>query len=129
MATVFIQFAAFNGLLAVVLGAFGAHALKARLTTEMLSTYETAVQYHFYHSLALLAVGILAYQLPNSRLLTGSGIAFSIGIVLFSGSLYLLATTTLRYIGAFPVGIITPLGGLCFIAGWALLLATSFTLK
>ncbi|MDG1292630.1 MAG: DUF423 domain-containing protein, partial [Pseudomonadales bacterium] len=93
MAKLFIQLAALNGALAVMIGAFGAHALKVRLTPELLSVYETGVQYHFWHSLALLAVGLLAFQLPDSRALMASGIAFIVGIILFSGSLYLLAST------------------------------------
>ena len=129
MAKFFIQLAALNGLLAVVLGAFGAHALKAKISADMLNTYQTAVQYHFWHALVLLAVGILAYQLPSSKLLTGSGIAFAVGIVLFSGSLYVLATTELRHLGPMPVGLITPIGGMCFIVGWLLLLISSAQLK
>jgi uncharacterized membrane protein YgdD (TMEM256/DUF423 family) len=109
-----------------MIGAFGAHALKARLTPELLSVYETGVQYHFWHTLALLAVGLLAFQLPDSRALIASGIAFIIGIILFSGSLYLLASTDIRQLGFMPVGLITPFGGMSFIIGWLLLLISSF---
>ncbi|MBT5923381.1 MAG: DUF423 domain-containing protein [Cellvibrionales bacterium] len=126
MAKLFIQLAAINGALAVMIGAFGAHALKARLTPELLSVYETGVQYHFWHTLALLAVGLLAFQLPDSRALIASGIAFIIGIILFSGSLYLLASTDIRQLGFMPVGLITPFGGMSFIIGWLLLLISSF---
>jgi uncharacterized membrane protein YgdD (TMEM256/DUF423 family) len=126
MAKLFIQLAAINGALAVMIGAFGAHALKARLTPELLSVYETGVQYHFWHTLALLAVGLLAFQLPDSRALIASGIAFIIGIILFSGSLYLLASTDIRQLGFMPVGLITPFGGMSFIIGWLLLLMSSF---
>lgn len=126
MAKLFIQLAALNGALAVMIGAFGAHALKARLTPELLSVYETGVQYHFWHSLALLAVGLLAFQLPDSRALMASGIAFIVGIILFSGSLYLLASTDIRQLGFMPVGLITPFGGMSFIIGWLLLLISSF---
>lgn len=126
MAKLFIQLAAINGALAVMIGAFGAHALKARLTPELLSVYETGVQYHFWHTLALLAVGLLAFQLPDSRALMASGIAFIIGIILFSGSLYLLASTDIRQLGFMPVGLITPFGGMSFIIGWLLLLISSF---
>jgi uncharacterized membrane protein YgdD (TMEM256/DUF423 family) len=80
--------------------------------------YETAVQYHFAHSLALLAVGLLFRTAAAPRLLGFAGLAFSTGLLLFSGSLYLLAVTGIRWLGA-----ITPLGGLAFIAGWSLLLA------
>jgi uncharacterized membrane protein YgdD (TMEM256/DUF423 family) len=126
MAKLFIQLAAINGALAVMIGAFGAHALKARLTPELLSVYDTGVQYHFWHTLALLAVGLLAFQLPDSRALIASGIAFIIGIILFSGSLYLLASTDIRQLGFMPVGLITPFGGMSFIIGWLLLLISSF---
>ena len=126
MAKLFIQLAAINGALAVMIGAFGAHALKVRLTPELLSVYETGVQYHFWHSLALLAVGLLAFQLPDSRALMASGIAFIVGIILFSGSLYLLASTDIRQLGFMPVGLITPFGGISFIIGWLLLLISSF---
>ena len=126
MAKLFIQLAALNGALAVMIGAFGAHALKVRLTPELLSVYETGVQYHFWHSLALLAVGLLAFQLPDSRALMASGIAFIVGIILFSGSLYLLASTDIRQLGFMPVGLITPFGGISFIIGWLLLLISSF---
>jgi uncharacterized membrane protein YgdD (TMEM256/DUF423 family) len=126
MAKLFIQLAAINGALAVMIGAFGAHALKARLTPVLLSVYETGVQYHFWHTLALLAVGLLAFQLPDSRALIASGIAFIIGIILFSGSLYLLASTDIRQLGFMPVGLITPFGGMSFIIGWLLLLISSF---
>ena len=126
MAKLFIQLAAFSGALAVMIGAFGAHALKARLTPELLSVYETGVQYHFWHTLVLLAVGLLALQLPDSRTLIASGIAFIVGIILFSGSLYLLASTDIRHLGIMPVGLITPFGGMSFIIGWLLLLISSF---
>ena len=126
MAKLFIQLAALNGALAVMIGAFGAHALRARLSPELLSVYETGVQYHFWHTLALLAVGLLAYQLPDSRTLMASGIAFIVGIILFSGSLYLLASTEIRYIMFMPVGLITPIGGMSFIIAWLLLLLSSF---
>ena len=134
MAKLFIQLAALNGFLAVMLGAFGAHALKARLSPEMLSAYQTGVQYHFWHALAMLAVGLLAYQLsisqlPTSRLVNASGIAFSVGIVLFSGSLYLLSTTDIRQLGFMPLGLVTPIGGLCFMAGWLLLFISSWQVK
>ncbi len=116
MARWYISLAAVSGLLAVALGAFGAHALKTRLDETALSVYQTAVQYQFYHSLALLAVGLLCLWLPQSRLLPASGMAFLIGLLLFSGSLYILSFTGMRWLGA-----ITPLGGLSFMVGWALL--------
>ena len=101
--------------LAVALGAFGAHGLKAHLSTEMLQTYKTGIEYHFYHALGLLFIGVLSISYPSS-LLNWSAILLAIGIVFFSGSLYVLSISGIKWIGA-----ITPLGGLCFIAGWVLL--------
>jgi uncharacterized membrane protein YgdD (TMEM256/DUF423 family) len=104
------------GALAVILGAFGAHALRDLLSEEQLRVFHTAVEYQFYHSLALIAVGVV-YEKFQNRWIRYSGYAFFIGIILFSGSLYLLtAFTSLSYFG-----IITPIGGLCFIAGWSCL--------
>jgi len=104
-----------------MLGAFGAHGLRDRLDTRALEIFQTAVQYQMFHSLALLAVGILALQQPQAALLKSSGWLFLLGIVLFSGSLYLLSLGGLRWLGA-----ITPLGGLAFIAGWACLAAAGW---
>ena len=101
--------------LAVAIGAFGAHGLKSHLSDEMLQTYKTGVEYHFYHALGLLLVGILAVTMPSAYL-KWSAILLTAGIVLFSGSLYVLAVTGIKAVGA-----ITPLGGLSFIAGWILL--------
>ena len=107
-----------NGAMAVSLGAFGAHALKARLSTEMLDTFQTAAQYHFYHALGLLAVAFVASLLPDSNLPKWAGWLMFAGIVLFCGSLYALSLTGVRWLGA-----ITPLGGIAFIASWLLLVA------
>ena len=107
-------------MLAVIFGAFGAHALKGRLDEYALGVFDTAVQYHFYHSLALMAVGVLAFSQPQTTMLKSSGWLFALGIVVFSGSLYLLSMTGVRWLGA-----ITPLGGLAFIGGWACLAATA----
>ncbi len=123
MAKLFITLASFSGMLAVVLGAFGAHALKARLDDYSLGVWETAVQYHFYHALALLAVGIVALGQPQSTLLRSSGWLFLLGTLFFSGSLYLLAVSGTRWLGA-----VTPLGGLAFIGGWACLAVASWKL-
>ena len=101
--------------LAVALGAFGAHGLKSQLSTDMLQTYKTGVDYHFYHALGLLLIGILAVSFP-SELMKWSAILLTAGIILFSGSLYLLAVSGIKWLGA-----ITPIGGLSFIAGWVLL--------
>ncbi|HTL12784.1 MAG TPA: DUF423 domain-containing protein, partial [Bdellovibrionota bacterium] len=106
------------GFLAVALGAFGAHALKGRLDPSALAIYQTAVQYHLIHALVLTALGVWSAaraQAPAPpHWITGS---FAAGILLFSGSLYLLAVTGARWLGA-----ITPLGGICFLVGWAGLL-------
>ncbi len=123
MAKLFITLASLSGMLAVMFGAFGAHALKNRLDDYALGVFDTAVQYHFYHSLALLAVGVIALNQPQTTMLKSSGWLFVIGIVIFSGSLYLLSMTGQRWLGA-----ITPLGGLAFIAGWACLAATGWKL-
>lgn len=116
MSQVFLLLAAGNGFLAVALGAFGAHGLRARLTADLMETFQTAVQYHFYHSLALLGVAVLTLHFPTAALPRASGYLFLAGIVLFSGSLYLLALTGVRWLGA-----VTPLGGVGFLAGWACL--------
>jgi uncharacterized membrane protein YgdD (TMEM256/DUF423 family) len=100
----------------VILGAFGAHALSARLTPEMSDVWRTAELYQFVHALGLLAVGILVYHLGAPLLLRAAGWLMVAGIVLFSGSLYALALTGTRWLGA-----ITPFGGLAFIVAWLLL--------
>ena len=102
--------------LSVALGAFAAHALKSRLPAEMLAVFQTGVQYQFYHSLGLILVGILIQRYQGSSLLTASGLLMAAGILLFSGSLYVLSTTGLR-----SLGLITPIGGVAFIAAWLLL--------
>ncbi len=102
--------------LAVAAGAFGAHALKAQLSDEALGWFETAARYQMYHALGLLALAALAARLQGGMAVTWTGWLFVVGTVLFSGSLYLLALTGVRWLGA-----ITPLGGVCFLAGWALL--------
>lgn len=124
----FIRLAAIFGAAAVAIGAFGAHGLKSLFVTRqldaeyLLGIYEKGVQYHFYHTLALGLVGLLLRQHPGNRGLTWAGWLFMAGIVCFSGSLYLLAC---RDVLPFPVGWagpVTPLGGMCFIAGWVALL-------
>jgi uncharacterized membrane protein YgdD (TMEM256/DUF423 family) len=101
--------------LAVALGAFGAHGLRQRLSPEMLSVFEVGVRYHVYHALALFAVALVGNRNPGT-LTQAAGWAFVLGIVVFSGSLYLLSVTGTRWLGA-----ITPIGGLAFLTGWALL--------
>lgn len=116
MNNLFLVLAGINGLIAVSLGAFAAHGLKSMLGPDLLATFQTGVQYHMYHSLALLAVGILVLQFPAQTGLRIAGFLFLAGIVIFSGSLYVLALSGIRWLGA-----ITPIGGVAFLAGWALL--------
>jgi uncharacterized membrane protein YgdD (TMEM256/DUF423 family) len=103
--------AALLGALGVILGAFGAHGLQARLSTEQLESWDTAVRYHLLHSVALLALALFAAE--SGRSIQLPGWLFGLGILFFSGSIYLLVLTGQRWLG--PV---TPLGGLCLIAGW-----------
>ncbi|MBK9606245.1 MAG: DUF423 domain-containing protein [Betaproteobacteria bacterium] len=98
---------------AVALGAFGAHALKARLAADALAVWQTAVQYHAWHALGLLGIGLWQRQAPESCALRVAALLLAAGIVLFSGSLYALALTGARGLGA-----VTPFGGIAFIAGW-----------
>ena len=121
--TCFIQLAAFMGLLDIILGAFGAHWIKARVTTEALEIFETGVRYQMYHVFALLFTGILWAFSPRPGCLKWAGWLFIAGTVLFSGSLYLLtfAMETANP-NLFKYGIITPFGGFCFIAAWILLI-------
>jgi uncharacterized membrane protein YgdD (TMEM256/DUF423 family) len=106
-----IALGALDGLIAVAAGAFGAHALKDRLDARSLEIFETAARYQMYHALAIVLCGALA-----TRGATNAGWAFQIGIVIFSGSLYALALSGVKGLGA-----ITPLGGLAFLVGWGLL--------
>lgn len=116
MTKVFLLFASLSGIVSVSLGAFGAHALKSKLTqNNVLDTYQTAVQYQFYHTLALLFIGLLAMKI-ESNWLQYSGWMMMGGILIFSGSLYILCFTGMKWLGA-----ITPIGGLCFILGWLFL--------
>lgn len=113
-AKLFLSLGALSGALAVLIGAFGAHGLKDRLCDQMLAVYKTGVEYHFYHTFALLGIGLLALHY-KSPLLTASGWSMVAGILLFSGSLYALSISGVRVLGA-----ITPIGGLCFMVGWML---------
>lgn len=108
-----------SAFLGVAAGAFGAHALRSRIAPDLLAVYETGARYQLVHALALLAVGLAAARWPSSGW-TAPVWLFAVGTVLFSGSLYVLALTGTRWLGA-----ITPLGGVCFLAGWALVLVAS----
>jgi uncharacterized membrane protein YgdD (TMEM256/DUF423 family) len=118
----YITTAAFIGALSVALGAFGAHALKSMLTEQSLGTYETAVRYQFYHVFALALVGILYKSYPNKFVKT-AGLLFIVGIIFFSGSLYLLTYASANNISLSWAGPLTPLGGLMLIIGWICLAA------
>ena len=134
MPKTYLLLAAISGFLAVALGAFGAHGLRDKLSADLLAVYQTGVQYHFYHTLALLAVAVLmllasssalpSSSLAASSLLKWSGNLFAVGIVIFSGSLYLLAISGVRWLGA-----ITPIGGVAFLAGWICLAVAAWSWK
>jgi uncharacterized membrane protein YgdD (TMEM256/DUF423 family) len=109
----FTFIAGVNGFLAVVLGAFGAHGLKGRLTPDNIEVWDVGARYHLIHAVALLGVALLIGLLGDSKWLRCAGWLFTTGIILFSGSLYVLAVT-----GVGTVGAVTPFGGLCFLAGW-----------
>lgn len=120
----YIAAGAFLGGLAVALGAFGAHGLqKITDDAKIIQNFQTAAQYQIYHALALIATGILFEKFGN-RLLNIAAILFILGIVFFSGSLYLMTWLKIEGSNAIKaVGPVTPLGGVCFIAGWLLLMA------
>jgi uncharacterized membrane protein YgdD (TMEM256/DUF423 family) len=111
---------------AVILGAFGAHALKERIAADQLPVFETGVRYQMYHAFALIIVGFM-FDKFNHSMLNYSGYAFAFGIIFFCGSLYLLSMRGLLGIESWKfLGPITPLGGLCFIAGWGFMLISIF---
>ena len=112
MRTNWFAVGAFAAAIGVTLGAFGAHALKLRITEDLLAVFETGVRYQMYHALALLAVAWAATRWPGPWI-NASGWLFTLGILIVCGSLYLMTFTGVRWLGA-----ITPIGGLCFILGW-----------
>ena len=116
----FLLAGAIAGFIAVGFGAFGAHGLRERLTPEMLAVFETGVRYHMYHALALLLTAALAPRVPG-KAIVAAGWLFVAGIVLFSGSLYVVALG-----GATIAGAVTPIGGVAFLAGWACLVVAAF---
>ena len=113
---IFILLGSLSAFLGVALGAFGAHGLKNKVTPDMLSVWETAVLYHLVHAIGLLLIGILCHLMPAVPLLRNAGWSILVGTLLFSGSLYVLVLTDTK-----PLGMITPLGGIAFLAGWLLL--------
>lgn len=125
MRKIFLRLGTVSAAFSVLLGAFGAHSLEQVLAPEQLHVFETGVRYQFYHTFALLLIGLLLYRRKNRTMLY-AGWLFVAGIVLFSGSLYLLAVREALHLGLRGLGILTPLGGLCFIAGWLLLLFSTY---
>lgn len=109
------------GALAVIIGAFGAHALKAQVSSDMLGVFDTGVKYQFYHAFAIILSGVLFKQYTHQNLIRAA-IFFSIGILCFSGSVYFIATKEIHQIGIGIFGLITPIGGLMFIVGWILMI-------
>ena len=124
MSKLFIIIGAINAMLVVILGAFGAHGLKAKLSFEMMAVYQTGVQYHFYHAIGLILIGVIAFHLPASAFLKWSGWIMLVGIILFSGSLYILALNKTLWLG-----VITPIGGIAFIVSWLLLVIAALDIK
>ena len=116
MAKCYLALGCINAMLVVIIGAFAAHGLKARLTVENMAIFQTGVQYHFYHAVGLILLGLIALQIPISPYLRWSGWLMLAGIILFSCSLYALSITNIRWLG-----MITPFGGLAFIIAWLLL--------
>jgi uncharacterized membrane protein YgdD (TMEM256/DUF423 family) len=116
----FIIIGAINAFLAVALGAFGAHGLEGRVEQKYLEIWKTGVTYQMFHATGLLIVGVLLGRLPANALLSWSGWMMLIGIILFSGSLYVMTLTKISILGA-----ITPLGGLSFLAAWILIIVAA----
>ncbi len=116
MAKFYLALGSINAILVVLIGAFGAHGLKAKLTVENMAIFQTGVQYHFYHAVGLILVGLIAWHIPTSPYLRWSAWLMIMGIILFSGSLYALSITNIRWLG-----MITPVGGMAFIIAWLLL--------
>ncbi len=128
MRKLFLRIGSLLALIAVGLGALGSHALKDVLTPEALDTFETGVRYHFFHALAILLVDVLIHFRKKAQLVW-AGWMFTLGVVLFSGSLYLLALREAMNLPVEWLGPVTPVGGLLFMAGWALLFLSTFTFK
>jgi uncharacterized membrane protein YgdD (TMEM256/DUF423 family) len=112
----FVFLGALNAFLAVALGAFGAHGLEGKIPDRYFEIWKTAVQYQMFHALGLLVVGLLLGKFPQAGLFSAAGWIMFIGIVLFSGSLYVLSVTQIK-----PLGAITPFGGVAFLIAWVLI--------
>lgn len=118
---IFVLLGSLNMLLGVALGAFGAHGLKSRVTPDLLVVWQTGVQYHLAHALGLLLIGILCQMIPDPAMVRNAGWAILVGIILFSGSLYVMVLSGVRVLG-----IITPFGGVAFLIGWLLLIIAAW---
>ncbi|MBX9997215.1 MULTISPECIES: DUF423 domain-containing protein [Priestia] len=116
----FLIIGAINAMLAVALGAFGAHGLEGKISEKYLEVWKTGVQYQMFHAMGLFVIAVLLSKFPQSSLLTASGWIMFAGIVLFSGSLYVLSTSGIKVLGA-----ITPLGGVAFIVAWILIVVAA----
>ncbi|ADE72183.1 MULTISPECIES: DUF423 domain-containing protein [Priestia] len=116
----FLIIGAINAMLAVALGAFGAHGLEGKISEKYLEVWKTGVQYQMFHAMGLFVIAFLLSKFPQSSLLTASGWIMFAGIVLFSGSLYVLSTSGIKVLGA-----ITPLGGVAFIVAWILIVVAA----
>lgn len=117
----FITLGAINGFLAVALGAFGAHILEGTIPDRYISTWETAVQYQMFHAVGLLVIGLLAGKFGTLPAINWSGYLMLAGIIIFSGSLYILSVTQISILGA-----ITPIGGVLFLASWVMMIVAVF---
>lgn len=118
---IFVLLGSLNMFLGVALGAFGAHGLKTRVAPDMLIVWQTGVQYHLVHALGLLLIGILCQLMPDPALVRNAGWALLVGVLLFSGSLYVMVLSGVRVLG-----IITPFGGIAFLIGWLLLIIAAW---
>ncbi len=123
MARTFLVFGAGLAFLSVALGAFAAHALKTRITPYELEVFQTGVHYQGFHALALILVAALWHFRPDMKQLKAACFLFGAGVVIFSGSLYALSLTGVKWLGA-----ITPVGGVCFLAGWAMAILAAASL-
>ncbi len=120
MSQLFVILGALMAFLSVALGAFGAHGLQGKLSAEMLDIYQTGVQYHMIHALGLILIGLLAGLWGSGTWLNAAGWALLTGIIIFSGSLYMLSMTGIKWLGA-----ITPIGGVAFLIGWILVVVAA----
>ena len=124
MTRIFLAIASVLGGISVILGAFASHALKDRLSDRALEIWETGTKYQMYHAIALILIALLITRFPASTPLTLAGYAFVAGVILFSGSLYALSLSGIKWLGA-----ITPLGGVAFIIGWACLAVAAWGIE